>query len=490
MTEIADFKIFLALWNRAQGQETPAIHFRMADWLESAWENDQRRLLLMAFRSSGKSTIAGLFSAWILYRNPDLRILVLAADLMLARKMVRNVKKTIERHPLTTHLKPQRADQWGADRFTVQRDLALRDPSMLAKGITTNITGSRADIIICDDVEVPNTCDSAQKRADLRERLAEVDFVLTPGGTQFYIGTPHTLYTIYEETMRVETGEERSFLDGFARLKIPVQDEAGTSAWPEKYNQEDIARMNRSSGPNRFSSQMMLEPVNIAEGRLDPAALQFYEGHPHYSPELRKLYLNGMQIVSCSAWWDPAFAVGRGDSSVFAIVFSDAEGMRYMHKVQYVEADEFAAENVAEQQCKQIAFTAQLLRVPLITVETNGIGKLLPSILRQELAKKRVPCGVKEVNNVRSKDIRILEAFDALLAARMLHVNQKVRKTPFIAEMQEWRPGVKGQRDDGLDAVAGALSLEPVRLKHEKYAGRQGWQGGGRSHTAKTEFEV
>ena len=165
------FQIFIALWNKMQGRHTPLLHFEIADWLEDQWHTGNRELLLMAFRSCGKSTIAGLFCAWLLYKNPNLRILVVAADLILARKMVRNVKRILERHPLTGRLKPSRPDQWAGDKFTVRRSREYRDPSMLARGISGNITGSRADVIICDDVEVPNTCDTAEKRSVLRARL-------------------------------------------------------------------------------------------------------------------------------------------------------------------------------------------------------------------------------------------------------------------------------------------------------------------------------
>ena len=55
----------------------------------------------------------------------------------------------------------------------------------------------RADLIICDDVEVPNTSNTQQKREMLRERLRELDFILSPNGTMIYIGTPHTMDTIY-----------------------------------------------------------------------------------------------------------------------------------------------------------------------------------------------------------------------------------------------------------------------------------------------------
>ncbi|MCB9996604.1 MAG: phage terminase large subunit [Rhodospirillales bacterium] len=488
-TKKVEFGVFLALWNQLQGQDTPVIHFRMGQWLQQAWDRKKTRLLLQAFRSSGKSTIVGLFAAWLIYRQPDLRILVLAADLMLARKMVRNVKRIIERHPLTGALKPERADQWGADRFTVARDLELRDPSMLARGIGANMTGSRADIVICDDVEVPNTCDTAEKRADLRERLAEINYVLVPGGTQLYIGTPHSWYTIYAGQPRREIGEDKPFLDGFARLKIPVL-ENGNSSWEERFTAEDIERIRRSAGPNKFSSQMMLEPVNIAEGRLDPAAFRRYEADLDYLKEINLLSIGDRKMISASAWWDPAFGSARGDGSVLAVVYTDETGCYWLHRVSYLKSDPSAELDEAAQQCRMAARILKELLVPSVALEINGIGRFLPNILRRELALARVPCAVREITSTRPKDIRIIEAFDTVLAARMLHVHASVYATSFISEVQEWRPGAKGGHDDGLDAVAGALSLEPVRLKRYPGSGRQNWQGGSSVHEAKTDFEV
>ena len=229
------FAEFVWIWNDTQGLPTPRHHLRMARWLARCWRGPDRQGLLMAFRNSGKSTLVGLFCAWVLRERPDTRILVMAADLALARKMVRNVKRVIERHPLTHALIPARRDQWAAEQFTVARPAELRDPSMLAKGIGANITGSRADLIVCDDVEVPNTCNTPSKRADLRVRLQELDYVLVPGGMQLYVGTPHTFHSIYGSETRSETGEERPFLDGFARLELPILDDAGGPAWPERF---------------------------------------------------------------------------------------------------------------------------------------------------------------------------------------------------------------------------------------------------------------
>ena len=228
---------------------------------------------MLVFRSAGKSTLVGIFCAWLLAQDPDLRILVLAAEHDLARKMVRNVKRIIERHPLTSDLMPSRADQWAADQFTVRRPLTQRDPSLLARGITANVTGSRADVVICDDVEVPNTCDTPGKREQLRERLAEISYVLVPGGLQLYVGTPHSYYSIYAEDTREESGEARPFLGGFVRLCIPILDSQGRSRWPERFSAEKIEEIRRHTGPAKFDSQMMLQPRSIEEVRLDPARL-------------------------------------------------------------------------------------------------------------------------------------------------------------------------------------------------------------------------
>lgn len=488
-----EFSMFLVLWNQRQNMKTPLLHIRIAQWLEERWNAGDKQLLLMAFRSAGKSTLVGIFAAWLIYRNTDLRILVLAADNVLAGKMVRNVKRIIERHPLTLSLKPKNADQWASDRFTVVRKSELRDPSMMARGVGSNITGSRADIVICDDVEVPNTCDSDEKRQDLRERLAEMNYVLTAGGTQLYVGTPHHYFSIYADVPRIEVDEERVFLDGFKRLCIPLLDEEGNSAWPEKYSAEIIEQIKTATGPNKFDSQMMLRAVNIMEGRLNPDLLEFYNAEVDYSSELQDLYIGHQKMVGVTCWWDPAFAAAKGDSSVVAVVYGDMGGDYYLHHVEYINIDTtpLAEEDEARQQCRVVAQIMKRMFLPSITIEMNGIGRFLPNIMKTILQEEKVIASVVGFNNTKAKEIRILEAFDAVMAAKRLHVNRSVCKTPFLMEMREWQPSRGRCKDDGLDAVAGALSLHPDRLQtvYKKGDGLQ-WTKNSRAYKAKGHYEI
>lgn len=486
---IIPLNLFAVIWNQNQKQTTPAVHLKILNWLEDHYTRENKQLLLMAFRSCGKSTLVGLYCAWRIFCDPALRIMVLAADDLLARKMVRNVKRILERHPLTLGMKPEDPDQWASDRFTVKRERELRDPTMLARGITSNFTGSRADIIIYDDVEVPNTSATAEARESLRDLLDESRFILAAGGTQIYVGTPHTFDTIYQiDDAQQKPGQSAAFLKGFEHLKIPILNSEGESAWPEKFPTDAIAQIKYQVGPNKFASQMMLEAVNIADGRLPVEALQFYHSDLEYKEAQQKpvLYLNGKQLISCSSYWDPAFGSARGDGSVWALIFTDESGRYYLHHLEYLKTDLSCGDDEATQQCKKIAALCRQFYVPSVTVEINGIGKFLPAILRREIRASGHPCAIVEQASRIPKSQRILEGFDAVLAAENLSVHHAVRSTFFLSEMREWTPAKANGADDGLDAVAGALLQEPIKIAAGRQKGtRKNWSPSGDIFKAK-----
>ncbi|EHM03337.1 hypothetical protein HMPREF9946_00299 [Acetobacteraceae bacterium AT-5844] len=472
----ADLLEFVWVWNTQLRQGTPPVHRRILRWLDTRRAEGDERLLLMAFRGCGKSTLVGLYCAWVLSRWPETRILVVAADHQLATKMVATVRRIVERHPLCTHLIPQHAEAWAVDRFTVRRQGALRDPSMLAAGLGGNITGTRAELIICDDVEVAGNCDSPGKREELRERLAETEFILTPGGTILYVGTPHCAESLY-----LHPDEGEAFLAGYKRLRIPLLDGRGHSAWPERFSATMIAQMRERVGPIHFGRQMLLRPVAGAAARLDPSLIIRYPEETDYREANGRpvLSLLGRRMVSGGGFWDPAYGrPGSGDGSVLAATYADGEGNHYLHRLTYLTHDPGAPDDPATQQCRQVARIARELLLPVLRVETNGIGRFLPALLKREMARAGAACAVVEQHSRRAKQDRILSALDPVLAARKLHAHERVFRTPFPTEMSEWKPDTPGLRDDALDAVSGCLLAEPVRLPGAPPAPRgPGWRG-------------
>lgn len=446
---------FLWIWNQIQGLNVPKHHKDICNFLSQSFEHGQA--LLMAFRNSGKSTLVGVFCAWVLYKNPNMRILIMSADYELAKKMVRNIKRIIERHPLTKHLKPKQKDQWASDRFTICRTLELRDPSVLARGIGANITGSRADLIVCDDVEVPKNCDTVGKRNDLREKLSELDFVLVPNGLMLYVGTPHTKDTIYDTNTD-------GFLKGFETFKLPILDENGQSAWPERFPLSKIESIRKRAGPLKFLSQMLLKPVSLKEGRLNANGIIFYDEPLDYRQTNGKavLSIGDCQMVSANAWWDPAFGSVQGDNSVLACVFFDKNGRAFLDDIVYLKSQQ--PDKAAESQCSQVVDLIERYHLPQIRIETNGIGKFLPELLKKTLCERHIVCAVLPVHSHVPKAIRITEGLDARLANGSLLFHVRIKQTPLMDEIASWTPDARQIHDDGLDALAGCLLAEPVHL--------------------------
>lgn len=460
------FIAFLDRWNSEQGMTTPALHTDMAGWLESRWRAGSKELLLLAFRDSGKSTLIGLFCAWLLYLDANRRVMVLAADTHLAKKMVRTVKRIVERHPLCQGMKPAKPELWGAEEFAIARDKVGRDPSMVAKGITANVTGSHADIVVCDDVEVPNTCGTAEKRQELRQRLGEIAYVLSPGGTQLYIGTPHSFQSIYSRRACAEEGEDAPFLDGFERLERPILTETGASAWPERFTPESIDRIRKRSSANKFASQMMLTPVALEDGRLDVDRLVPYDW-PLEPPTLARpdFRLGPYRLRSLRVWWDPALGLRdkkrrkAGDGSVAVLLGEDGEGRYFVHRALYLTVPPGSEEAAGAAQCRELTAMVAYTGVRLIHLEVNGVGAFLPETLRRTLVEQgQTKVSVLEQRSTQAKVDRILGAIDGPLHASLIYAHDSVIAGPLGREMREWRPRGRSH-DDGLDALAGAMSM-------------------------------
>jgi hypothetical protein len=189
---------FLNSWNEVLNLETPKHHKKLLEFLVDTYTNEPHRGLIQAFRHSGKSTVVGIFATWVLRANPETRILVLSAEQSLSSRMVSHIKHIMENHPDCKDMLPSTKKEWSSNKLTINRPIGIREPSVICQGVHGNITGLRSDLIICDDVEVPNTANTAFKRENLRTRLRELDFILSPGGSIIYVGTPHATDTIYK----------------------------------------------------------------------------------------------------------------------------------------------------------------------------------------------------------------------------------------------------------------------------------------------------
>lgn len=143
-------------------------------------------------------------------------------------------------------------------------------------------------------------------------------------------------------------------------------------------------------------------------------------------------------------------------------------GRHYWHRTMALQGEvavtDDSGRKVVGGQVFQLVDLIQQFQVPRVTVETNGIGKFAPAMLKMALKQRGVRCSIKEVTASANKNKRILEALEPLLQSRMLWAHVSVLTGDLWDEMREWNPGVTTQPDDLLDAGAGAVTDQPARF--------------------------
>lgn len=466
---------FLWLWNQSQGLETPYHHYKIVQWLEQNIRMSSSRLVLTAFRGAGKSTLVAILCAWRLLCRTDYRILVLSADEGLASRMVTQIRSIIEKHSLTSQLIPKPASSWSKYSLRVQNNSIWRDDSVVAQGITGNITGMRADLIIVDDVETPKTVISKHSEKSLRQRLSELEYIVTPKGNILLIGTPHSAKSLYNINFQHEDFDTLNYTS----LSVPVVDDKGISVWPEKFSNHRIKELRKRTSEHKFYAQMMLQPHSSLNKGLHPHRIHWYDNDLEYfeANGCGVLKLNGIKLISGTCAWDPAIGKINCCDSVIACVFVDSNGKYYLHDIEYIVTKPNDSIDSATQQCQAVVRFARRNYVPYVTIENNGIGQFLPGLLRTTFRNMGGNEAVGELTVHTNKEERIISAYDTLLSAGRLFVNQNLKDSKWYQEIQDWQP--KSYINiDGLDAVAHCLLLEPVRfgINYNSFDARPKWK--------------
>ena len=506
------FLAFYLIWSDLKGWEVPALHAQVCEWLERFFWSGARAAVLKIFRGAGKSTIVGVFQAWVLYTDGTFRLLDQAADDRVASKLSKDTRNVLRRHPLCKGMLPDH--EQSATSLNVVTNEDARNPSVSAHGVMSNVTSGRAEAAIFDDVEVPKNCRTDQAREDLRERMLEATHVLVPGGWKLFVGTPHAHDSIYDEQtasgavtlaiplfrhhVRYEetvTALQKHFpvnfppeafadlyvflgkpkagrllIEGtdyrvdrsaviFERAPGELVDIYSGNAWPERFTRADIVhRRKESRRLNNWDSQYQLHARPIHETRLDPDRVIPYDVEPQITMANGepRMMLGETMIVGARVYWDCALGKVKGDDSALAVIFTNDRGALFWHVCEALTGD-------IDAQCLKVREIVVRYGLRSVTVETNGVGGFVPAHLRKAL--RGTDCAVLDypVPSSRSKAERILDALEAPLSGRYLwaHVSALDR---FESQMRAYVPGAPGQRDDLIDSGAGAIAQTPVRI--------------------------
>jgi len=266
-----DFKTFLfLLWKHLNLPAPTRSQYMMAEWLQSAKTN---RLVIQAFRGVGKSWVTAAYTCWLLLRDPQIKIMVVSASKNRADDFSTFCLRLIHEVPILQHLIPRDNQRSSKISFDVAPARADQSPSVKSVGITGQLTGSRADVIIADDIEVTGNSATQGMRDKLKELTKEFAAILKPEPTSkiIYLGTPQTEQSIYNSL------PERGYEIRIIPARYPTQaQQARYGSRLGSYIVDDLVQNPKLVGRpvcSRFNEHTLLE--KLAEYGQAGFALQF-----------------------------------------------------------------------------------------------------------------------------------------------------------------------------------------------------------------------
>lgn len=194
--QLRDFKNFLFLvWKQLNLPEPTPLQYDIADYMQGS----EKRAIIQAFRGCGKSWICSAYVVHQLLLNPALNILVVSASKTRSDDFSTFTLRLINEMVILQHLRPKDNQRQSKISFDVGPAPASHAPSVKSLGITSQLTGSRADLIIADDIEVANNSATMLMREKLSESVKEFDAILKPEDDSkvIFLGTPQTEDSIY-----------------------------------------------------------------------------------------------------------------------------------------------------------------------------------------------------------------------------------------------------------------------------------------------------
>ena len=230
------------------GEPTPA-QYAMAERLQ----NYATDMQLQAGRGFGKSVITACLASWFLLRDPNATIMVVSATGNKAAEFISMTRKILDLVPYCEHLRPGDNTTDNAFAFNVEARTKIgQDKSCFARGISSQITGSHADYVIADDVEIEGNCETANAREKLLNKVAEFEQIRNVGGRVIFLGTPQIKDSIYNH---LKVGYKVTKFPAVMPDKNDIAETEDVDEWVLGLNLEP----NMPTQPERFPEDILLE---------------------------------------------------------------------------------------------------------------------------------------------------------------------------------------------------------------------------------------
>jgi hypothetical protein len=499
---LTDFRVFShVIWQHLNLPPLTPVQNDICTYLQ----NGPKRAIIEAFRGVGKSFLTSAFVCWVLLNDPQKKILVVSASKERADAFSTFVKRLINEVPILQHLRPKEGQRDSVIAFDVGPAIADHSPSVKSIGITGQLTGSRADIIVADDIETPGNSSTQMMRDKLSELVKEFDSILKPLDSSriIYLGTPQLEMSLYN-SLGERGYETRIWPAQYPEIsKVPSYqgklapwitlalenhpDSQGKPTDPKRFGEEDLLERRASYGRAGYALQFMLD-TSLSDADRYPLKVQDLVvmnlnptmGHLKIAwaaaPELvindiPNVALTGDKFhrpmwhsedmadyTGCVMAIDPS---GRGsDETGYAVV-------KMLAGNQFLVACGGLMGGYSDETLETLAKIAKKHQVNHVIVEANFGDGMYTKLLTPVMARHH-KCLIEEVKHSTQKEQRIIDTLEPVMSQhRLIAAQDLIRKDFDTAQDPKYSLIYQMTRitkdrgalihDDRLDALAMAV---------------------------------
>lgn len=468
------------------GEPTP-LQYAMAE----AMQNGPKDFQMQAGRGAGKSVINACFASWRLLMDSNRTIMVLSATSGRAISFIAQVRKIIDVVPYCEHLKPKEHDKDNAFGFNVGCKTTYgQDLSCYAKGITGQITGSHADDIIVDDIEIEKNSDTPYARERLLNKIAELEQIRnnTPDGCIRILGTFQSTDSVYLKLSNsypiikfpaiMPNPDIAGEIDYCSDYILKLGLEIGDSTQPERFPLDVLKQREAKIGLKLFSLHYKLDP-SLSDRSKYPLKLEdliILDVNPELFPEkitwekrshnktIESFGITG-DLLYDPQWVSPNFIPyqqtvmfvdpsGRGDDETAICIASFVNGYIVVHELIGLQG------GYAEPILRKIGKLAYEYKIKCIRVESNFGDAMYCNLLKPVVCSMCGPIAIEDFRVTGNKEQRIIKVLEPLMSVHKLIFNIKAIKDPEnqkqITRLTERKGSLK--HDDRIDILGSAVA--------------------------------
>jgi predicted phage terminase large subunit-like protein len=250
-------------------------------------------------------------------RNPDIRVLIVNAVEGNSSKMMRWIRGNLSKGtPLSKIFGDFETETWSQDELIIrQRTKQLVAPTVMAAGVQKTLTSQHFDLIVADDIVVPDNCQTKEQREKIYEFYLSLFDLLEPDGRIVVIGTRYHQDDLYAKIL-----EENAQHHNWSLFIRSCYTSDGSVLFPEKFTHAQLNDIKKKSFYH-FSTQYLNDPIDPENADFKSNQIKFYDPA---TPHPGSLYLT----------IDPAISLGASaDYSAFVVA-----GMFQNRTIRVVDA--------------------------------------------------------------------------------------------------------------------------------------------------------